>query len=187
MLYRPPTAAIERHALEVAAEYERKIGPFRAEIVPDATPAWHIVRTAPGRENTAAEHLERRCVGVFLPRFIAGSRMTLSYTDRITGRQRHELVDLSDRLILPSKVLVFVWDVLAHWRRIKACPGVQSIMCDGSERPIVVPDAQINRIQILQYEFAISRSKRRRRKRYPAAADRLTLSTASHWHVKERG
>ena len=78
MLYRPPTAAIERHALEVAAEYERKIGPFRAEIVPDATPAWHVVRTAPGRENTAAEHLERRCVGVFLPRFIAGSRMTLS-------------------------------------------------------------------------------------------------------------
>ena len=50
-----------------------------------------------------------------------------------------------------------------------------------------MPDAQINRIQILQYEFAISRSKRRRRKRYPAAADRLTLSTASHWHVKERG
>jgi hypothetical protein len=75
VFYRPSTAAIEQHALDIAAEFERKVGPFRAEIVPDATPAWYVIRTAPGRENTAAEHLERRCVGLFLPRFVKGSRL----------------------------------------------------------------------------------------------------------------
>jgi transcription antitermination factor NusG len=181
VLYRPSTAAIERHALEVAAAFDRKIGQFRAEIVPDATPAWHILRTAPGQEDKAARFLEARAFGVFLPRFVAGSRMHLPYRDPVTGRQRLELVDLSERLILPSKVLVFVWDVLAHWRRIKDCPGVSSIMCDGSERPIVVPDVQINRIQILQHELAIRRPKRRRR--YKSADDRITISTVSRWHV----
>ena len=169
MLYRPPTAAIEQHALDVAAEFERKVGPFRAEIVANTTPHWHIVRTAPGREDTAAKHLERRCVGLFLPRFVRGSRLV----------SRNQLVDLSDKLIFPGLVFVFVWDILAHWRRIKACPGVVSIMVDGAERPIVLKDEQIGRIQILQYELAVSRSKRR--KRYRSAEDRLVISTASHW------
>ena len=156
MLYRPPTAEIERHALAVAAENERKIGPFRAEIVPDATPAWYIVRTAPGQEDKAARFLEARAIGVFLPRFVKGARMML---------RTSSVIDLSDQLVFPGKVFVFVWDVLAHWRRITACPGVSGIMCDGAERPVVVPDAQMNRIQILQFELAITRT-RRRRKRY---------------------
>jgi transcription antitermination factor NusG len=173
------TAAIERRALEVAATFDRKIGPFRAEIVPDATPAWYIVRTAPGRETVAADHLEKRCVGIFLPRFVHGARMQLRSVDPTTGRQRVELIDLSDRLIFPAKVFVFVWDVLAHWRRITACPGVAGIMVDGNAKPIVLTDAQINRIQILQYELAIA--PRKRRKRYRSAQDRLTLTTNSHW------
>ena len=53
---------------------------------------------------------------------------------------RHELIDLSDKLMFPGLVFVFVWDVLAHWRRIMACPGVQSIMVDGNEKPVIVPD-----------------------------------------------
>ena len=168
MLYRPPTDAIERHALEIAAEFDRKIGPFKAEIVPDATPAWHILRTAPGQEDKAARFLEARAFGVFLPRFVKGARLVLP----------REIVDLSDKLLFPGKLFVFVWDVLAHWRRITACPGVQSIMCDGSERPVVVPDMQMNRIQILQFELAVPR--RKRRKRYRSAEDRLTISTISH-------
>ena len=171
MLYRPPTAAIERHALDIAAENERKVGPFRASIIENASPCWHIVRTAPSQEDKAARFLEARAVGVFLPRFVKGSRMLL----------RQEMIDLSDRLIFPGRVFVFVWDVLAHWRRITACPGVMKIMCDGAERPIVVPDEQMNRIQILQFELAIARPKRRRR--YASADDRIVISTASHWHV----
>ena len=169
VLYRPPTAGIERHALDIAAEFERKVGPFRAEIVPDATPAWHIVRTTPGAEDKAARFLEARAIGVFLPRFVKGSQMML----------HGERIDLSERLIFSCLVFVFVWDILRHWGRIKVCPGVQSIMCDVSDRPVVVPDDQLNRIQVLQYKLAISRSKRR--KRYRSAEDRITLSTVSHW------
>ena len=169
MLYRPPTYEIERRALEVAAENERKIGPFRASIIPSATPAWYVVRTAPSQEDKTARFLEARAIGVFLPRFVKGARMVL----------RNERIDLSDRLVFPGKVFVFVWDVLAHWRRITACPGVSAIMVDGNERPLTLTDAQVGRIQILQYELAIP--VRKRRKRYPAAADRITLSTASHW------
>ena len=105
--------------------------------------------------------------------------MVVHYTEWATGRQRHEPIDLSERLIFPGKVFVYVWDVLAHWRRIMSYPGVQSIMCDGAERPIVVPDAQINRIQLLQVELSIPKPKRR--KRYPPAEHRITISTASHW------
>ncbi len=169
MLYRPPTADIERHALEIAAAFELKVGPFRAEIVPDATPAWHIVKTAPRHEDIAADHLEKRCVGLFLPRFAKGSILTL----------HNERIDLGDKLIFPGLVFVFVWDILRHWQRIKACPGVVTIMVDGAERPVVVPDEQLNKIQLLQFKLAISRSKRR--KRYRSAEDRITLSTVSHW------
>ncbi len=52
-------------------------------------------------------------------------------------------------------------------------------MVDGAERPVVVPDEQLNKIQLLQFKLAISRSKRR--KRYRSAEDRITLSTVSHW------
>ena len=105
--------AIEARALEIAADLDRRIGPFRAEIIEHATPCWYIVRTAPGRENTAAEHLERRCVGIFPPRFVHGARMLLRSVDPTTGRVRIELIDLSDRLIFPGRVFVFVWDC---WR-----------------------------------------------------------------------
>jgi transcription antitermination factor NusG len=123
-------AEIERRALQIAADLDRKLGPYRAQIIPDAKPAWHIVKTAPGQENKAAQFLEDRCVGVFLPKFVKGARLVM----------KHELVDLSDKLLFPGMVFVFVWDVLAHWRRIMACPGVQSIMVDGNEKPVIVPD-----------------------------------------------
>ena len=57
-------------------------------------------------------------------------------------------------------------------------------MCDGAERPVVVPDAQINRIQILQFEFAVARGSGAsviRRQPTAFAID------GPHWHVKERG
>jgi hypothetical protein len=162
---------IEARALEIAAELDRKHGPYRAEVVPDATPHWHIIRTAAGQETKATEYLADRGIGVFLPRFVAGARLILP----------HEVVDLSNRLLFPGRVFVFVWDVLAHWRRIMACPGVAGIMVNGAEVPIVVPDAEIDRIQIMQFILAVARTKRR--KRYGSSDDRIVLSTVSYWHV----
>jgi transcription antitermination factor NusG len=163
-------AEIERRALAIAAELDRTAGPYRAEIL-DATPQWHIVRTAPGQENKATDFLSHRGIGVFLPKFVKGARLVLP----------HEVVDLSDKLLFPGRVFVFVWDVLAHWRRIMDCPGVQSIMVNGSEKPIVVPDVEMNRIQYLQ--FALAYRTRRRRKRYSSANDLITITSADYLHV----
>ena len=167
-------AEIHARALEIAAEFDRKHGPYRAEIIPRETPCWHIVRTAPGQENKAADYLADRGFGVFLPKFVTGARLVLP----------HEVVDLSDKLIFPGRVFVFVWDVLAHWRRIMACPGVQTIMINGSEKPIVVPDTEINRIQVMQFVLAVARRKRRRR--YSSADDRITITPADYLHVDGR-
>jgi len=114
--------------------------------------------------------LAHRGIGVFLPRFIAGSRLKLG----------NELIDLGDKLLFPGRVFVFVWDVLAHWRRIMACPGVQAIMVNGSEKPVVVPDAEINHIQVMQYVLAYARPKRR--KRYASANDLITVSTRGYYN-----
>jgi transcription antitermination factor NusG len=169
-------AEIEARALAIAAEFDRKLSPYRAQIVPDTTPYWHIVKTAPGQENKAATFLEDRCIGIFLPKFVRGARLVTN----------HELINLSDKLLFPGLIFVFVWDILTHWRRIMACPGVQSIMVDGNEKPVIVPDSEINHIQVLQYVLGISKPKRR--KRYASANDRIVISTASYWHVdgKER-
>ena len=163
---------IKTRALEIAAELDRKSGPYYAD-VGEGQGCWHIVRTTPGAENKATDHLAHRGIGVFQPRFIAGSRMRMVRT--------HEVVDLSEKLLFPGRVFVFCWDILAHWRRIMACPGVHSIMCDGAERPVVVPDDTISRIQILQFELSIPRPKRR--KRYASAEVRIVLSTKSYWRA----
>ena len=159
---------IERRALEIAAELDLKLGPYRAEILP-AQPHWHIVRTTPGQENKATDFLSHRGIGVFLPQFAKGSRLP------------HE--DLSDKLMFPGRVFVFVWDVLAHWRRIKDCPGVQSIMTNGSEKPVIVPDHEMKRIQYLQFALAYRTKRRRRRKRYASANDLITITSADYLHV----
>jgi hypothetical protein len=168
-------AEIERRALEIAADLDRKSGPFSFEIVPDTTPTWHLVKTAPGQADKASRFLEARGAGVFLPKFVHGARLVM----------RHEVVDLSDRLLFSSLLFVFVWDILKHWRRVMACPGVQSIMVDGNENPVVVPWDQIYKLMARQYTQGISRPKRRKR-RFTFADDHIRISNASHWHVDGR-
>jgi transcription antitermination factor NusG len=114
-------------------------------------------------------------VGVFLPRFVPGA---------ILRTKTNQATDLSEKLLFPGLLFVFVWDILRHWRRIMSCPGVQSIMVDGSEKPVIVPDDEISHIQVLERVFAISKPKRR--KRYASADDRIIISTVSYWHVDER-
>jgi len=164
---------IERRALEIAAEVDRTSGPYYAEIVPDVTPHWHVVHTAPGAEKKAYYFLSHRRFGVFLPTFVKGSRI----------RHDNEMVDVGETLIFPGKVFVWVWDVLAHWRRITACPGVQKIMCNRSEKPCVLPDDEKIGIQVLEFRYAIPRS-RRRRKRYGSTSnDMITITSADYLHV----
>lgn len=175
---------IERRALEIAAAIEAKRGPYFAEVVPDVQANWHIVTTWAAQEETAADWLAHRAFGVFVPRFADGAAMR----DRFGAE-----VDLSEKLIFPCRVFVFVWDILRHWRRLRACPGVAGVMVDDRERPVIVPEGEISRIQAMQFsklplaQPATARTRRRRYRRIAPPADSIdavmTISTRSYWHV----
>lgn len=145
--------AIERRAVEIADAIGAKRGKFYADIPKGATANWHIVRTLPGKEEKALQYLADRAIGAFLPTFVRGSI--------VRGRKGQDLTG-TRRLIFPGLVFVFVWDVLEHWRRIHACPGVQSVVIDGSGQPVVVPDAEINRMQAMQYGYQLAKKGRKR-------------------------
>jgi transcription antitermination factor NusG len=161
-------AEIERKA----AEIEKKLGAYYAEIVPDETPHWHLVRTAPSQENLAVKHLSARGIGVYLPMSCR----------QIVRRKRQ---CLHRALIFPGYVFAFVWDVERHWRRIKACPGVQTVVCIN-EKPIVVPDVMIERILVTEALDDVrvmgeQRPRRRRKTGVIEDASRVDISTKSYW------
>jgi transcription antitermination factor NusG len=123
-------------------------GPYCAEIVPGIRPSWYALQTAPGHENVAAAHLAGRRFGVFVPTFL-------------------EPVSTKRRVLFPRHIFVFVWDVLKHWRRIHACPGVVGVLTID-ERPIVVSDAAIERMHMIELKglSMFDKPKRRRGRRY---------------------
>jgi transcription antitermination factor NusG len=127
----------ELHALALAAAASataREIAnPGDAEIVPGVVPRWHILTTHPAQEGIAVGHLMDRRFGVYVPEYDRAEIF------RGCIRVRH-------LRMFPGYVFIFVWDVMLHWRRIKACTGVSSIMLDG-EWPVVVPDRIVNDIQ----------------------------------------
>lgn len=183
---------IKRRGLEIAAEIEAKCGPYRAEIVPDCSPSWHLVRSAPSLESRAAKRLMDRGFGVYLP-------MIREYRVSRGRKVRHS------ELFFPGYVFLFVWDVKKHWRRIKSCSGVQGVVC-VDEQPIVVPDSVINKLQGLEMiqdddtwkglatvvDVKEKKPKRRWRRtpkvlkgepeEHPSSAVELTSSTRSYWN-----
>lgn len=134
---------IERRALEITATIEAKRGPFMAEILPECTARWHVITTAPAAENTAAKHLVGRGFGIYRPTF---NRPRAS---------RGKLWDVQISLF-PGHIFLFVWDALRHWRRIRACPGVTGILT-VDERPVVVDDSAIYRMQVIESNAIISK------------------------------
>jgi transcription antitermination factor NusG len=179
MLTKEDKERIERRALEIAATIETKQGKFVAEHVPNCTPQWHLVETAPSNETKAAEFLMKRRFGVFLPMFEPD--VQLKY---------------GNRLIFPGHVFVFVWDVLLHWRRIKACPGVVRIMLDRPEHPVVLNDETMDFIQALQFGFsprigtANGRKSRKAKHQLQEMTEdtfeKVLITTPSHWRDVEK-
>lgn len=112
---------------------DERRGPLDAEIVDGRSPSWHALATVPTHERIAAGHLIGRRFGVYLPE---SEREVIS-----RGRRR-----VLRRLLLPGYLLIFVWDVVRHLRRIEACPGVLRVITSG-ERPVVIEDALIDRIR----------------------------------------
>jgi hypothetical protein len=171
---------IERRALEISAYLEHRDGLYRAEIVPACRPQWHLLNIAPGKEDIAIGHLVKRGFGIFLPQFMRGAVLELPIyrNGRLCG---HEKIDMSEKLIVPGRLFVFVWDILHHWRRIKACTGVQRIMLTGKGDPVVISEAEINRLQILQ--FSLFPTSKRCRKRYKPGEENgsIRIKTRSFW------
>lgn len=168
---------IERRALKITAIIEAKRGPYMAELVPECSARWHVITTAPMSETTAAKHLVDRGFGVYIP--------TFNRTRMVRGQLR----DLNISLF-PGHIFLFVWDILRHWRRIRACPGVVSIMTTD-ERPVVVDDVIIDQMQAIEFNNIVllpAKAKRRRRRREegPAPDDMpdnkfVSITTKSYW------
>lgn len=127
---------VYRAALENAATVERRNGPFAAELVPES-PCWHLLKTAPSREATAAAHLIGRRFGTYLPTFGRDDVLPISGAVR------------AGKPLFPGYLFIFVWSVELHWRRILGCPGVAQIVT-VDERPVIVPDKVIDEIQVLE-------------------------------------
>jgi transcription antitermination factor NusG len=126
-----------RAALANAETEAQRRGPYVAEIVPQRSPLWHLVRAAANREASAADYLVKRGFGTYLPTF--GRDDVLPKTGRVRAGAP----------LFPGYLFVFVWSIDHHWRRITACPGVMSIVLEA-ERPVVVPDRVIDEIQVLE-------------------------------------
>lgn len=172
---------IERRALEITAIIEAKRGPFTAELVPDCIAHWHVITTAPAAEAVAAKHLVDRGFGVYIP--------TFNRTRIVRGRLRDMHLSL-----FPGHIFLFVWDVLRHWRRIRACPGVRGIMTTD-EHPVVVDDSAIYQMQTIEFNGIVSgmsvpaapKGRRRRRNKWSEHLEHEdgnfapTISTKSYW------
>lgn len=121
----------ERRQLVEQINDRRAREPFFAEPKPDASPQWHVVTTHPAAENTAAAHLAARRFGLYLPTFL-------------DTRPGHRTLR---RPIFPGYVFLFVWDIRAHWDRIRSAPGVAGIVVDREEHAAVLPDAWVRMVQ----------------------------------------
>lgn len=168
----------------LAATERHHANPFRAEIVPNCRPEWHVIVTHPNGEGVAAGHLIGRGFGIYLPEF---DRRRIV---RATLRWQH-------LRMFPGYLLLFVWDIAMHWRRIEGCTGVQSVLQNGGV-PIIVPDRIIDEIQQMEFRLllngpnspveAIPRYKKKGRKMvrdHEAEAKEVaglaTISPKSYW------
>lgn len=146
---------IEQRATRIAAYLEWRDGKFRADIRPGIEPRWHLVATVPNKEAKAARFLADRGFGVFMPRFDSPALLRVRHPNG-----RSETIDMSGKLVFPGRIFLFVWDVLHHWRQVKACPGVLNIVVDDRERPVTISDSDMDWIQAVQYGLAPHKRKR---------------------------
>lgn len=138
---KPGNLAEVRRQLSVGDIVDDYASPLCAELVPNVSPNWHPIETYPNSERKAASHLIARRFGIFVP----------EKEEKIVSRGRK-----LDRTILmfPGYIFVFVWDILAHKRRIESVPGVSRIMyvetAAGRKLPAVISDAMIDEIRAVE-------------------------------------
>lgn len=124
---------------KMALDYEARAAaepviPRDAQIMPDCSPAWHVLTTGPAQERTAAAHLAGRRFGVYVPEF--------EETTIRRGKPRTIVAPL-----FRGYVFTFVWDIDLHRDRIMACPGITAIMRRTDGSAVVLSDSLIDQIR----------------------------------------
>lgn len=138
-----------RQAEAIAAERDRRDGPFYAEIVPGVRPRWHVIATYPQHEATAAKFLSARRFAIYQPEIERGWRYG-GYT-----------VERAVEPMFPGNLLAFVWDIERHAARIEACPGVSHVLRCAEGHAAELSDAIVD--AIVAQECSRLLKKRRRR------------------------
>lgn len=130
------------HLAAEAAAFEAsercKANPFRAEIVPNCRPEWHVIVTHTNSESIAAGHLIARGFGTYLPQY--------QRSEIVRGRKKWRTLN-----IFPGYLFLFVWDIGRHWRRIESCTGVNSVLHTIEGTPLVVGDDLMDKIQAEEF------------------------------------
>jgi transcription antitermination factor NusG len=164
----------EARYLAIAAKRESHHGPFHGEMISGVEPKWHIVKIVPGQDGIAMAHLVARRFGVYQPR---GRRKIKS-----RGRVFEQSFPL-----MPGYLLIFVWDVNHHKRRILGCTGVIRFVMEGANI-YEAPDSEIRKLQVMENkESGLSIPKKRPRRRRKAReqsdvdAGSVTISCYSAW------
>lgn len=163
---------ISRRALEIAHVFDERLNRYYAEIVPDVSPAWHVVVVSPGCEPLALDDLTKRRFGVY----------DAMFDERVIVRGR---LRTRQRRVLPGYLLVYVWDVERHWQRIADCNGVADILCHvGSRKPAVVPDEFVHYLQAKElskaFECLAGKMTRKQRRALAKHAGPVVFSPRSH-------
>lgn len=145
---------IEARALAHAAEHERRHGKPFAEILTDKG-EWFMLRVTPGRESAVAGHLSGLRFGTFLP---------------MAKRTKEG----KEYPIFPGYLFVFVWDMEAQWRRIRAVPDVNGLV------PVGVTDGDISWLRLEEAKHFAQTHKVRTKRRRKEPADVIVESVRGY-------
>jgi transcription antitermination factor NusG len=149
----------EARYLGIAARREAIHGPYHSEMMPGVDPKWHILKIVPGQDSIAMSHLIARRFGVYQPR---GKRKVKGHHGRPAREQSFPL--------MPGYLLIFVWDVNHHKRRILACPGVTRFVMEGAGI-YEVPDVEIRKLQVTENKESGQGTPKKRPRRRRKARD----------------
>lgn len=130
------TTVMQRSQDYMAHVHRHRVESLDAEVIPGALAMWHLIET--DREVTTAAGLAGRRFGVYLPY-------------QRTASMRKGLKAIKTELMFPGYVFVWVHDLELQWPRMRAVPGVWRVLKRANGEPVIVSEAVIDYIQMLEH------------------------------------
>lgn len=141
---------IDRRAAQIVAKIQASHG--FAEIKPGVSPHWAAALTLPGKERIAAEEMQGRGFGVYVPE----SEAVEIRKGRVVTRRG---------LLLPGYVLFWGWSLDTQIDRVRACEGIRDVVIRNGH-VFVIPDRMVNDLRIAENkERPIAELAKKKRKR----------------------